>query len=337
MTYAGARGNTAKQMAQTLHFDLDSKRLHPTFGHLIRLTNEADKKRHYELAVANSLWGDKGLSLNPQFLRLTQTDYQAGFQFADFVSDAEEARRRINGWVEQRTQKKIEELLAKGLINANTRLVLVNAIYFMGDWSMPFPKEATRLDYFTIPGAPAFKVPMMNRILVANGMDNEDFQLAQLRYKDDEFSMVVILPKKKDGLAEVEKKLSAKALAQALALARAEQVEVALPKFKMANGFFLEEELYKLGMKDAFTPGVADFSGLVTDARKSLCISTVVHKAFVEVDEKGTEAAGATGVILEKKSGPLPFRADHPFLFFIRHNATGSILFVGRVIDPRNK
>jgi serpin B len=334
MTYAGARGNTAKEMAQTLHFTLDDEGLHPAFGGLIRKIQGAGKKRSYELAVANSLWGAKGLSLEPTFLRVTQTDYQAGFEVADFVRDPEEARRRINGWVEDQTNKKIEDLFPKGLIDANTRLVLVNAIYFKGDWATPFPKAATREEDFMIPGAPAFKVPMMNHTFVAKYMSNEDFQLAQFMYKDNEVSMVVILPRKKDGLPEVEKKLSAKALEQALALVGVSRLQVTLPKFKMTEEFRLDSELRKLGMKEAFLQGAADFSGMTR--QNSLFVSAVVHKAFVNIDEKGTEAAAATGVVMAKKAPP-PFRVAHPFLFLLRHNSTGSILFLGRVVDPRRQ
>lgn len=296
MTYVGARGNTAKEMARTLHFSLDNERLHPAFGALIRKIR-GEKERNYELAVANSLWGDKtGFSVDPGFLRITQTDYQADYRLDDFIKDAEGVRRRINGWVEDRTNKKIENLLPMGFVDRGTRLILVNAIYFRADWSMPFPKDATKPDDFTIPGTPTFKVPMMNRFLVANYVENKEYQLVQLMYKDNEVSIIVILPKKKDGLSEVEKKLSAKALTQALALARSELVRVALPKFKMTEAFRLERELESLGMKDAFLSGIADFTGMETNAgsQKSLFISAVVHKAFVEVDEKGTEAAGTS-------------------------------------------
>jgi serpin B len=333
MTYAGARGNTAKEMAQTLHFTLDNERLHPAFGELIRKINGADKKRNYELDVANSLWGAEGLSLEPKFLRITQIDYQAGFKSADFANNPEGERQIINGWVEGKTNKKIEDLIPKGLITGNTRLVLVNAIYFKADWDMPFPKKRTWPEDFTIPGSPAFKVPMMHHTFEANYMENADFQLAEFIYKDKEVSMLVILPKKSGGLSQVEKKLSAKALAEALSATRPTRLEVSLPKFKMTEEFSLGKDLAALGMKDAFTSS-ADFSGM--SPSESLGISAVVHKAFVEVDEKGTEAAAGTAVIVAKsRVTVIPFRANHPYSFVLRHNATGSILFLGRVFDPR--
>ncbi len=348
MTYAGARGNTAKEMAQTLHFTLDNERLHPAFGELIRKVQGADKKRNYELAVANSLWGNKtGLSLDPRFQRITQTDYQAGFQRVDFADNPEVARQTINGWVEDKTKKRIEDLIPAGVISQSTRLVLVNAIYFKAGWFVDFPKEATKPDNFILAGAPAFKVPMMNHTFVTYYKETADFQLAQFIYLDNEVSMVVILPKKKDGLAEVEKKLSAKALEQQLALVGVRELKVTLPKFKLTEQFRLGSELAKLGMHGAFRPGMADFTGMESNVsqQNSLVISEVVHKAFVDVDEKGTEAAAATAVGMGRGASsnppppppPTPFRADHPFLFLLRHNETGSILFVGRVFDPRGK
>ena len=342
MTFAGARGNTAKEMAQTLHFTLDNERLHPASGELIRKIQGADKKRNYELAVANSLWGNKtGLSLEPKFLRITQIDYQAGFHHVDFGKDPEGARQAINGWVEDKTNKKIENLFPKGAIKDKTRLVLVNAIYFKADWSDPFPSKATNPNDFTLPGGAAVKVPMMNHQIDANYMANADFQLAELTYKDNELSMVVILPKKKDGLPEVENKLSVGYLTEALALVKTERLQVSMPRFKMTERFSLPEDLAKLGMREAFDPEKADFTGMSQYNSPKLCISEVVHKAFVVVDEKGTEAAAATGVGVQvtvgsKPVAPIPFRVDHPFLFLLRHNATGSILFMGRVSDPRD-
>jgi serpin B len=345
MTYAGARGNTAKEMARTLHFSLDQQRLHPAFGQLIGNIQGIGKKRNCELSTANSLWGDKAnLSLNANFLRITQTDHLAGFQLVDFVNDPEGARGTINGWVEEKTNKKIENLIPPGLIDKSTRLVLVNAIYFRGKWLVAFPETATRPDDFVIAGMPAFQVPMMNGIFFANYMENNDFQLAEFMYKDNEMSMVVILPKKVNGLPDVEKKLSAKALEQALTWIRRVELNVTLPKFKMTEQFRLRPELTSLGMRDAFRTRIADFTGMENSGRRlnSLFISEVVHKAYVDVDERGTEAAAATAVVMTQNSSansepprPISFRADHPFLFLLRHNGTGSILFMARVFDPR--
>lgn len=343
MTYAGARGNTAEEMAQTLHFALDNERLHPMFGELIRNVQGRDRKRNYELAVANSLWGDKGLALDPIFMRITQTDYQAEFQFVDFAGNAGGARKSINAWVEEKTNKKIEDLIPIGLLQSMTRLVLVNCIYFKADWSQPFPKEATKPDDFTLLGGSTIKVPVMKHQIVANYMANTDFQLAELRYKDNEVSMVVILPQRKNGVLEVEKNLSKKSLSEALTLVNAARLEIAMPKFKMTETFSLGSELGKLGMRQAFHREKADFTGMLKHGspKSVLFISGVVHKVFVDVNEEGTEAAAATGVVVEdidsELGSPLPFRIDHPFLLLLRHNATGSILLLGRVSDPRDQ
>ena len=344
MTFAGARGNTAKEMAQTLHFTLDNERLHPASGELIRKIQGADKKRNYELAVANSLWGKTGLSLEPKFLRITQTDYQAGFHHVDFGKDPEGARQTINAWVEDKTNKKIKKLIPPGYIDSATRLVLANAIYFKADWNISFPESATKPEDFNVPGDAAFKVPMMNHTLFASYTENADFQMAQFLYKDNEASMVIILPRKMDGLAEVEKKLSAEVVEKSLVLMGTRELKVTVPKFKLTEHFRLAHELDKLGIHDAFRPKIADFTGMEVNVSRedSLSISEVLHKAYVDVDEKGTEAAAATAVTMTRTLSakpvsppPTPFRADHPFLFLIRHNGTGSILFMGRVLDPR--
>ena len=336
MTYGGAKGQTAQEMAHTLHFALENEQLHPAFGALIRQIQGTDKKRDFQLTTANSLWGHKDFKLNANFLRITQTDYQAGFHLVDFVNDAEGARQKINGWVEDKTNNKIKELLQPKTLTLNTRLVLINAIYFKGTWLEQFSKKETRLEEFTIPSSLAVKVPTMNKTFFVKYLGNEDFQLVQLPYKDNEVSMVIILPQKKNGLAEVEKKLSPKMLQQGVAEAKMTNVHISLPKFKLTEEFNLGKDLTALGMKEAFLPEVADFTGM----GGSLFIGQVIHKAFVDVHEEGTEAAGATAVIMDLPAAPppplhVPFKADHPFLFLVRHNVTGSILFMGRVHDPR--
>jgi serpin B len=344
MTYAGARENTAKEMASTLHFGLDQENLHPTFGELIGKIQGTDKKRDFQLTTANSLWGDKDFSLNAKFLRITQTDYQAGFYHVDFVNDTEGARKKINGWVEDKTHDKIKELIKPMIITKNTRLVLVNAIYFKASWMKQFAKGLTRPEEFAVPGAPAVKVPMMNQVFRVDLLENDDFQLAQIPYENNEVSMVVILPRKKDGLADFEKKFSARMLQEVFAKAKSTNVWMSLPKFKMTEEFDLGADLQILGMKDAFDEGLADFTGMEEKVNRNypLFISKVVHKAFVDVHEEGTEAAAATAVIIAKKDAaapppppPVRFNADHPFMFLVRHNETGSILFMGRVNDPR--
>ena len=227
-------------------------------------------------------------------------------------------------------------------VTPETRLVLVNAIYFKASWLYQFSKTQTKDEEFVIPGSPTVKVPTMHKTLFVNYLGNDDFQLVQLPYKDNEVSMVIILPKKVDGLSAVEKKLSSKMLQQALAKAEVMNMDISLPKFQMTEAISLSDDLIALGMKDAFIAGVADFTGMQEKVSRSdsLSISNVIHKAFVDVNEEGTEAAAATAVVMKAGSAPrtsIPFKADHPFMFLIRHNATGSILFMGRVHDPRGK
>ena len=345
MTYAGAKGQTADEMAKTLHFRLPDDPLHAALVHVARgdvicQVQSKGEDQPFKLSTVNRLWGQEGLKIRPEFLRITQKYYQSDLQLVDFLKDPDGSRQKINRWVEEQTDNKIKDLLEKDTIKTDTRLVLTNAIYFKADWFSPFKKEDTRPQDFTMPGTPSFKVPMMNQTLYPAYLANADFQLVQLPYMGNEVSMVVILPKKMDGLAAVEKKLSAKSLAQDLIKANAAgilpRVNISLPKFKMTQQFQLKDDLVAMGMPTAFG-GQADFSGITESRADGLKIGQVIHKAFVEVDEKGTEAAAATAVKMIAKAPPpgIPFRADHPFLFLIRHNATGSILFLGRVNDPR--
>jgi serpin B len=346
MTYAGAKGLTAEEMAKTLHFTLDGDKLHAAQGELIhQLHGKTGKERLFQLTAANALWAQKGLTILPDFLRITQTSYQAGLQQVDFEKDPDASRMTINRWVEDKTNDKIKNLLTPDTITTATRLVLTNAIYFKADWLVTFAKEATFPENFTIQskksddGTAKVLVPMMHRTLMTSYLATDDYQMVQLAYKGNEVSMVVILPKKVDGLADVEKNLSPKTFAQAVAMTKPARVGLAMPKFKMTEQFRLKETLASLGMRTAFSNN-ADFSGITGSS--GLKIDNVIHKAFVAVDEKGTEAAAATAVVIAPTSAPnvdkpIPFKADHPFLFVIRHNATGSILFMGRVDDPRGE
>jgi serpin B len=338
MTYAGARTETADQMAKTLHFPLGQERLHPTFAALQQELNAPGKKRGYELSVANALWGQKGYGFLPQFLQVTRDNYGAGLNEVDFVRATEEARKTINAWVEKETKDKIKELLKPGVLDVDTRLVLTNAIYFKGDWAKQFKKDQTRDEPFRIAAGKSVKVPMMHQYEAPFGyFESDTLQALQLPYEGKELSMVVLLPKKVDGLPELEKSLTADRLADVISKIREQDVNVALPKFKVTAEFKLNDELAKLGMPLAFTMGRADFSGMNGD-REKLFISAVVHKAFVDVNEQGTEAAAATGVVIKTQSARIvpTFRADHPFLFVIRDNRSHGILFLGRLVNPQS-
>jgi len=313
------------------------ERLHGAFKAVIEDVNARQEKGNYRLSVANALWGQKGYGFLEEFLATTQRNYGAGLHEVDFAGDTEAARKAINQWVEQQTQDKIKELLKPGSLPLNTRLILTNAIYFLADWAHQFEKQATWNASFTLLGGKKADVPTMHQTEHFRYGEGDDFQALELPYKRNELSMIIFLPKKADGLADFEKALTAKMLPRTLADIRRENVNVALPKFEFTAEFELKKVLQALGMTDAFSLPPADFSGMT--GRKDLFISKVIHKAFVKVYEKGTEAAAATAVMMDGKAladdKPRTFRADHPFLFLIRENKTGVVLFMGRVLDPR--
>ncbi len=331
MTYGGARGSTAAQMEQVLHFEVTTERLHQAFS---QLTGQG-AKGGYQLSVANALWGQQGVGFLKKFLDLTEKHYGAGLRQVDFAAATEAARKTINAWVEKETQGKIKDLIQPGVLNALTRLVLTNAIYFKGTWAEQFDKKATRDAPFTLATRQQVKVPMMHKTENFGYTEAEDFQALELAYAGDDLSMVIFLPREADGLLALEKKLSLENLESWLGGLRRQTVQVSVPRFAITSEFGLQEVLKSLGMTDAFS-GAADFSGMT--GRKDLFISAVIHKAFVDVNEEGTEAAAATAVVMMRSAAPRPpvvFRADHPFLFLIRDNASDSILFIGRLVNPK--
>ena len=341
MTYAGAKGETALEMAKTLRFPVEGEAIHEAFAQLEAGINGGTEKRPFELSVANALWGQKDLSYRPEFLKLTETFYQAGMHPTDFAGDPEAARRMINAWVEDRTHDKIKDLLGSNVVRKDTDLILTNAIYFKGAWTVPFNKLATQDEDFTTDGKPV-RVPMMHVTGQFGYLDDSKagLQVLSLPYAGNTVSMVVLLPKKVDGLADLEASLSSSKLQDWLTKLSNQRVDVKLPRFKLEYGLELSDTLASMGMPRAFTRN-ADFSGMTTD--RQLYISAVIHKAFADVNEEGTEAAAATAVTMKralampKQQPPVVFRADHPFLFLIRDVPSGSILFMGRVTNPVSK
>jgi serpin B len=333
MTYAGAHGDTAEEMAKALHFTLAPDDLHRAEAALLTGLNGAGKSRGYQLNIANALWGQQGYGFKDDFLRLTKTNYGAGLRQVDFIRDTEGARQTINAWVEKETRDKIKDLLPKGVLDDLTRLVLTNAIYFKGDWASQFKKDLTRDGEFQT-GLDKVKAPLMHQTARFKYLDADGLQALELPYAGKELSMVVLLPKKADGLAELEKTLSADKVAGWLGKLREQEVVVTLPKFKTTCDYSLSGPLAALGMKKAFQP-TADFSGM-NGRKDDLYITAIVHKAFVDVNEEGTEAAGATGVVVGVRSVPVraEFRADHPFVFLIRDTRNDSVLFLGRIVNP---
>jgi serpin B len=338
MAYAGARSSTASEMAKTLHFTLPPDKLHPAMGALLRDLNAAHEG--YQLSVANALWAQQGYTFLDDFLSLLKTDYGAGLNQVNFKGATEAARLTINQWVEQKTQDKIKDLLQPGALRSDTRLVLTNAIYFKGDWETQFDKAQTKSEDFHLSPAQAATAPLMHREGRFSYFDGGTFQILEIPYKSKELSMIVFLPKDASGLSALEQSLTGSNLQQWLGkLASVPKVIVTMPKFKMTQQFELGSTLSAMGMPQAFS-GSADFSGMT--GHRDFAISEVIHKAYVDVNEEGTEAAAATAVTMRAMAirapeGPPPvFRADHPFVFMIRDNRSASILFMGRMADPRS-
>ncbi|MGE3805548.1 MAG: serpin family protein [Gemmataceae bacterium] len=335
MTSAGARGTTDAEMVKTMHLIPEQAKRHAAFGELIRLTRRDGKTKGVQLSVANALWGQKGYPFEQAFLTTTDKNYGAGLREVDFVQ-TETARQAINKWVEENTNDKIKDLIAKGVLQSDTRLVLTNAIYFKGDWATQFKKDATREAPFFLSADKQVKAPLMNQTGHFKLYQDADVQMLELPYEGKSLSMLVVLPRKKDGLAEVEKGLTADKLDTWLGKMGRPEVVVSLPKFKTTAKFELAPVLSKMGMPSPFSDR-ADFSGM-NGGKESLFISNVIHQGFVDVNEEGTEAAAATAVVIRPTSAaidrPVVFRADHPFLFLIRDHTTGSILFLGRLSDP---
>jgi serpin B len=328
MTSAGARGKTLDEMTRVLGLP-EQKVLHAAFGKRLKELGGGGKKRPYELTLANALWKQTDYKLVPEFVKQVNTDYGSVIQEADFAGDKEQARKKINDWVAGQTQNKIKDLLPEGMLGEETKLVLTNAIYFKGDWASPFKEKRTKeADFFIAPDKKV-KVPMMSQEGELGFFARSDMQMLELPYSGKELSMVILRPKKLDGLAELEKSLNAETLNDLLSNLQVQKVEVFLPRFKVTGQFNLKKELSGLGLESLFGPS-ADLSGM--DGAKGMYLSDVVHKAYVEVNEKGTEAAAATGAAGARSSPPV-FKADRPFLFLIRDRAN-NILFLGRLANP---
>lgn len=331
MTYGGARADTEKQIADVLHFDLAQDQLHQAFSALRNRLNVDDKD--VEVRVANRLWGQTGYQFLPAYLQLTKNRYGAELGEVDFTHQTEAARQAINTWVAEQTKDKIRDLIPAGVLNELTRLVLTNAIYFKGKWESQFKEKATKnLPFHTSTDAKT-DVPMMHQTHEFKYAVVDNLQIIELPYVGNRLSMLVLLPKEVDGLQSLEEKLTQANLDKWTATLHEQEVGVHLPKFTMSSEFSLNDVLQAMGMTAAFAQ-TADFSGM--NGKKDLHLSAVVHKAFVDVNEEGTEAAAATAVTVETKSDrtTTTFRADRPFVFLIRDGQTGSILFMGRLASP---
>jgi serpin B len=339
MTSLGARGETERQMDQVLGFDAaDPDKMHETFATLLKDANGAGGERGYQLGLANRLWGQKGYHFLPAFLTQTQKQYGAALEEVDFAGNPDGVRGTINRWVEKQTADKIKDLIKPGMLAADTRLVLTNAIYFKGSWADPFKKELTKDEPFHQGSAgEKITVSMMHRSGGYRYAEDDTAQILELPYAKNEVSMVIVLPRKIEQQAALEKSMDAKWLSDAVGRLRPRQVQVALPRFKMTAEFELSKVLSSMGMPLAFDAAKADFSGMTT--QEKVVIDKVIHQAFVDVNEEGTEAAAATAVTMRPTAARVPeppviFIADHPFIFFIRDTRSGAILFMGKVVNP---
>ncbi len=335
MAYAGARGETATQMASVLHFTLPASEIHPAMGSLLGAMNE--KNPNYLLSVANSLWAQQGQNFQQDYINLVESNYGAGFHQVNFETSPEVARTAINKWIEQKTNEKIQNMLAPGTVTQETRLILTNAVYFKGDWLDAFDKSATSDAAFHLSSTETVKAPLMHITSNFNYFDGGTFQALELPYKGNALTMVILLPKDIDGLSALEQSLNPRALTDWIGRFGSESKElVTLPRFTMTKEFELSDTLSGMGMAEAFS-GAADFSGMT--GQRDFAISAAIHKAFIDVNETGTEAAAATSIemratAMRYEPPSIVFKADHPFLFLIRDTRSGSILFLGRVADP---
>jgi serpin B len=334
MTGLGARGATAAEMDEVLHLPADDAVVAAGFGGL--MGEVARRNGAVTVSLANRLYGQRGTPFAPGFLALIERHFGAGLEQVDYRGDAEAARQRINGWVEDQTAQKIRELLGPGTVDMATELVLVNAVYFLGKWVEPFPKNATVDAPFHRERDGDVTTKFMRTTGHFGYAEQDGVQIASLPYRGGTMEMVVILPAVGTPLAMVEAQLDADRLAAWLVAPVPTQVAVTLPRLHLETSFELADALAALGMPTAFTDR-ADFTGMTTDATP-LSISKVLHKAYLDVDEEGTEAAAATAVVMERLSAVMPgqektFRADRPFILAIRHKASGAILFLGRVAN----
>lgn len=341
MTYAGARGNTERQMADALHFALAQGSLHPAFNRLgLELASRSEiedlpKDQRFKLNIANAIWGQRDYEFLPEFLDMLAKNYGAGMRLVDYLADPEKARVEINNWVEDQTEGKIKDLIPQGAIDGLTRLVLTNAIYFNASWLHPFEESLTTPQPFHLVDANTVKVDMMQQSESFGYYAGKGYQAVELPYSGDQLAMLILVPDE-GNFTKFESGLDERVLEEIGSGMSYPQINLWMPKFTFSAEFMLKPVLSAMGMAEAFDPGLADFSGMT--GNRELYISEVIHKAFVAVDESGTEAAAATAVIMKFTSMPIgepvELKIDRPFIFIIRDLPTGSILFLGRVLDP---
>jgi len=349
MTYAGARGETEQQMADTLYFTLPQERLHAAFSVLENSIKERgraittvlspegetiqEEVDGFRLNIANALWGQKDYSFLQDFLDLLQAYYGSGLNTLDFINEPEESRLAINQWASEQTEGRIEDIIPPGVIDAFTRLVLANAIYFNAHWQHQFSESATHDGVFHLLDGDNVNVPMMHQEEQFDYAEGDNYQAIRLPYLGNEFAMTVLLPVEGQ-FEDFDNSLDAQILKDITSKFESQRVALTLPRFQFESSFQLNQALSDMGMPNAFSGG-ADFSGMTGNT--DLFIGSVLHKSFVAVDEEGTEAAAVTAVIMVLSAPPpatFNFTADRPFIFLIQDIETESILFMGRVLNP---
>lgn len=334
MTYEGARGKTQEEIQAVFHFPIDDNARRNAFAEIYYEINKKDKD--YTLSTANALWAEKDYQFLPEYFNLIDKYYGGKVTNLNFVREPEASRLTINNWVEEHTNNRIKDLISPGAISDLTRLILTNAVYFKGKWFKEFDPELTKEEDFKVTPGRSINVQMMN--LSTKGLsyfENDQLQILELPYEGEDLSMVILLPKSSD-LKNLEESLTTEKLSEWRKGLYEREVKVYIPKFKFESKYFMAGDLTAMGMPTAFDP-TADFSGMT--GQKDLFISQVIHQAFVEVNEEGTEAAAATAVGMYLKAIAIPedskiFKADHPFIFIIEERKTGNILFLGRVNEP---
>lgn len=336
MALAGARGQTADEIQSVLRIHYDAT-YHAALGTLLGELDSAGNTGGNELHSANGLWVQKGFAILPAFENTLSNNYHAPLTPLDFMANPEGARLQINRWTEEHTKEKIKDLLGAGSVNGGTRLVLTSAIYFYGKWQDPFLTSRTGPAPFTLPTGATMQANFMNRTGYYGYTETPSAQILEMRYDGTGMAFDVLLPRTLAGLHDVEKSLTLESLTVWLDKLAVQDVQVSVPKFRAESALSMRQALSAMGMAAAFSGG-ADFSGI--DPKRGLAISEVVHKAFVDVSEQGTEAAAATGITMHAtamrmREKPIVFRADHPFVFLIRDTRTGVVLFIGRLMNPK--
>ncbi|HEY98436.1 MAG TPA: serpin family protein [Dehalococcoidia bacterium] len=339
MTYAGARGETEQQMAKALSFFLSQDRLHPTFNFLDQLLAsrgegaQGKDDEGFRLNIVNDIWGQKDFTFLADFLDTLAVNYGAGLRILDFINEPEASRVAINDYIYEQTEEKIKDLIPEGVIDPMTRLVLTNAIYFNAAWLYPFSEDLTSDGIFHLLDGGEVTVPMMHQGESLGYTEGDNYQAVELKYDGEELSMIILLPEMGQ-FENFETALDAELLNDIINNLESKHVELTLPKWEYESSFMMKEVLKAMGMPIAFTDG-ADFSGMT--GRRDLYIDEVIHKAFVSVDEAGTEAAAASAVIMKLTAMPTDtavVTVDRPFIYLIRDIETGAILFFGRVVNP---